>query len=61
MSSSKGVTVKCVNSIDAGMMRERRSHFELGFKTLGLGCDKLVIYSSQVAMEMSYTSFNLTQ
>lgn len=38
-----------------------RKNFELGSKILELGCDKLVIYSSLVAMEMSYTSFNLTQ
>lgn len=36
MSSSKGVTVESVNSIDAGMMREGRGLFELWFKILGL-------------------------
>lgn len=36
MSSSEGVTVESVNSIDAGMMRQGRSHFEFGFKILGL-------------------------
>lgn len=52
MSFSKGVTVESVNSIDAGMMREGRSHFELKFKILRLVCATLVIYSSRVAMVM---------
>lgn len=61
MPFSKGITVESVNSIDAGMMREGRSHFDLKFKILRLFCAGPVIYSSRVAMEVPLTHSSLIQ
>lgn len=48
MSSSKGETIESVNSIDAGMVMEGRSHFEFQEDLSFFKSDfyKLVIYSS---------------